>query len=244
MSPGEQAARSALLATARAMNGLGINHGKTGNVSVRCARGARPGLLITPSGLPYERSEEADLVWLALDVEATEIEAELDQRAAGRALDGRYAPSSEWRFHRDILATRDDVEAVVHTHAQACAALSCLPAIQRDGIPAFHYMVAAAGGDDVRCARYEPFGSAELSQAALQALAGRRACLLAHHGLIALGATLEAALALAVELEWLAATYAQALTVGSVLGGPARLDAAQMDEVLTRFRSYGSARLR
>jgi L-fuculose-phosphate aldolase len=126
------------------------------------------------------------------------------------------------------------VNAVVHAHAPHCTALACLPAVQRDGIPAFHYMVAAAGGADVRCAPYATFGTQALSDHAIAALDGRRACLLAHHGMIAVGATLDAALALAVELEWIARTYALALS----LGGPAVLPADEMARVAAKFADY------
>ena len=149
-------------------------------------------------------------------------------------VDGPRRPSSEWRFHHDLYAHRSDVRAVVHTHATHCTALACLPAVQRDGIPPFHYMVAAAGGRDIRCAPYATFGSQALSDHALAALEGRRACLLAHHGMIATGLTLEAALALAVEVESLARMYAQALQ----LGGPAVLPDDEMTRVLERFADY------
>jgi L-fuculose-phosphate aldolase len=243
MNPGGHGAlRTALLRAARAMNRLGINHGKAGNVSVRCADTGRPGFLITPSGMPYTQTQQEDLVWIALDRDAAMIEAALGEADPGSAeplVRGLHQPSSEWRFHRDILATRPEVNAVVHTHAGACAALSCLERVQREGIPAFHYMIAAAGGRDLRCAPYATFGTAALSQAVLGALEGRRACLMAHHGMIALGSTLDAALALAVEVEWLAATYSRVLT----LGEPQRLDDAEMDRVIAKFATYGKVGL-
>ena len=224
--PTEDTARSALIDAARAMAGLGLNHGSAGNVSVRWHRGGADGLLVTPSALPYERCTPDDVVWMPIV-----------PRAAGAAdpvPDGHRRPSSEWRFHHDLYAARTDVEAIVHAHAPHCTALACLPAVQRDGIPAFHYMVAAAGGHDVRCAPYATFGTQALSDHALAALEGRRACLLAHHGMIAVGASLEAALALAVELEWLARTYGLALA----LGEPACLPADEMDRVLAKFADY------
>lgn len=230
--PTEDDARRALLEAARSMTGLGLNHGSAGNVSVRWHRGGADGMLVTPSALPYERCTPDDVVWMPLAAPlAVPGTAGFD---AGPRSDGRRRPSSEWRFHHDLYTRRADVNAVVHAHAPHSAALACLPAVQRDGIPAFHYMVAAAGGADVRCAPYATFGTQALSDHALAALDGRRACLLAHHGLIAVGATLEAALALAVELEWLARTYAIALT----LGGPARLDETEMATVLGRFADY------
>lgn len=222
---GEAAERAALIDCALQMNALGINHGKSGNVSRRCDRDGREGFLVTPSGLPYAQTRPPDLAWMPLDAR--------DERDAH----GPLAPSSEWRFHRDIYRHRADAHAIVHTHATHATALACLPRVQREGIPAFHYMVAAAGGADIRCGRYATFGTQALSDAALQALDARRACLLAHHGLIALGATLQAALALAVEVEALARMYAAALAVGE----PALLPADEMARVLERFRTYGQA---
>jgi L-fuculose-phosphate aldolase len=144
---------------------------------------------------------------------------------------GKREPSSEWRFHRDILATRPDVGAVVHTHAMFATTLSCL----RRGIPAFHYMVAMAGGDSIRCAPYATFGTQALSDHAVKALKGRKACLLANHGMIAVGGTLAEAMALAVEVETLAAQYWRALQVGK----PILLPKAEMRRVLAKFATYG-----
>ncbi|HET9747864.1 MAG TPA: class II aldolase/adducin family protein, partial [Casimicrobiaceae bacterium] len=175
-----RALRLAVVASAREMNALGINRSKSGNVSVR----ARDGFLVTPSALPYDRTEAEDVVFVAAD----------------GTPHGRRRPSSEWRFHRDIYAARADVHAIVHTHSPFATTLACLDR----AIPAFHYMVAVAGGDDIRCAPYATFGTQALSDHAVQALADRKACLLSHHGMIALGASLDDALALAVEVETLA----------------------------------------
>jgi L-fuculose-phosphate aldolase len=202
--------RRALIATARSMNALGINQGTSGNVSVRAGKG----FLITPSALPYDRTEAGDIVFMDLQ---------------GKAHDKRK-PSSEWRFHRDIYAARAEAGAVVHTHAPYATTLACLG----KGIPRFHYMVAMAGGDDIRCAPYATYGTQELSDHALAALEGRKACLLANHGMIAFGADLEAALALAVEVESLARQYWQALQAGK----PKLLTRAQMHEVLEKFADY------
>jgi len=144
---------------------------------------------------------------------------------------GRRRPSSEWRFHRDIFKSRDEVGAIVHTHSRHATALACTGR----GIPAFHYMVAVAGGADIRCAPYHTFGSQELSEAAVAALEGRRACLLANHGIIAIGASLAAALTLAGEVENLAAQYCAALALGDVR----ILDASEMRRVIEKFRTYG-----
>jgi L-fuculose-phosphate aldolase len=203
--------RLAVVATAREMNALGINRGKSGNVSARMDGG----FLVTPSALPYDRTEAEDVVVVTSDGTPR----------------GRRRPSSEWRFHRDIYAARVEVDAIVHTHSPFATTLACLDR----GIPAFHYMVAVAGGDDIRCAPYATFGTQALSDRAVKALEGRRACLLSHHGMIALGASLDAALALAVEVETLAAMYWRALQ----LGEPTLLSAEEMARVVERFSNYG-----
>lgn len=209
----EAALRRALIETCRRMNALGINQGTSGNASVRLDAER---FLITPSGTPYDTMRPAQIPTMTL---------------TGRWF-GTRRPSSEWRFHRDILAARPEAGAVIHTHGPLATTLAVL----RRDIPAFHYMVAVAGGDSIRCAPYATFGTQALSDLALAALEGRRACLLANHGLIVLGATLEKALALAVEVEALAGMYLRAC----VIGEPARLSAAQMAEALDLFRTYGT----
>jgi L-fuculose-phosphate aldolase len=208
--------RRAVIRTAQAMNDAGINVNKAGNVSARCVRGRSAGLLITPTGIGYDRLQPSDVVFLPL--------------ADGRAV-GRRAPSSEWRFHLDIYRRRPELAAVVHTHSPSATALAC----HGRGIPPFHYMVAIAGGRDIRCARYATFGTQELSNAALDALEGRKACLLAHHGLIALGRDLTQALSIAVEVEALAKTYLAA----SVAGEPPQLSDEEMARVIEKFATYG-----
>ena len=207
--------RQAVVDTVRRMNALGINQGTSGNASVRY----KDGMLITPSGMPYEAMTGADIVWMRLRDAQTEAKAGLK-------------PSSEWRFHRDILAARDDLHAVVHTHGRAVTTLACL----HQDIPAFHYMVAVAGGDSIRCSPYALFGTQELSDAALAAMEGRKACLLANHGMIAGDVSLEKALAVAVEVETLADMYWRTLQVTR----PAILSKAQMADVLEKFKTYGT----
>ncbi|MBN2751947.1 MAG: class II aldolase/adducin family protein, partial [Rhodospirillaceae bacterium] len=169
-----------LLKTAAELTRVKMNSGTAGNVSVR----TRDGFLITPSGVSTPRLSPGLMVEMDL---------------SGR-VSGGLKPSSEWRMHRDIYVAKPEAGAVIHAHAPFCTALAC----HRRGIPAFHYMVAVAGGKDIRCAEYATFGSQALSDAALDALDGRTACLLAHHGLIAFAADLEAALKLAQEVEELA----------------------------------------
>lgn len=203
--------RRQLVETARRMNALGLNRGAAGNLSVRAAEG----LLITPSGMDYERMEPADIV--ALD-------------GAGPSGTERGRPSSEWRIHRDVYRERPDAGAILHAHPVHCTALACL----RRPLPAFHYMVAVAGGPDVRCAPYATFGTQELSDHVLHALEGRSACLMANHGLLCLAADLERALQVAVEIESLAQSYLLALAAGQ----PVLLDEEEMERVLRRFADY------
>ena len=211
----ERALREAVIDTALAMNAAGINRGKSGNVSARWRDDAFDGFLVTPTGVPYDRTTPEQIVAMTLAGEAR----------------GNVLPSSEWRFHRDIYAARGDAQAIVHTHAPFTTTLACM----HRGIPPFHYMIAVAGGKDIRCAPYATFGTQELSDHAVAALAGRRACLLANHGMIAIGASLDATLALAVEVESLAEMYWRALQIGE----PVPLPDAEMDVVLEKFRTYG-----
>lgn len=215
--------REEAIATARGMNAAGINVNKAGNVSVRCNHEGRDGFLITPTGVPYASLVPDDLVFIPL--------GEAGGESLPHGVKGTRAPSSEWRFHFDILRTRPEFAAIVHTHSQAATALAC----HGLGIPAFHYMVAVAGGADIRCADYATFGTQALSDHALVALQGRRACLLAHHGVIACERSLARALALAIEVENLAGMYLRARQ----LGEPATLPADEMQRVLARFATYG-----
>lgn len=203
--------RRQLIDTCRRMNALGLNQGTSGNASARLAEG----MLITPSGVDYDAMRANQIV-------------KLDKN--GRPT-GSLKPSSEWRIHFDIMRARTDAGAILHCHAPFSTSLACL----RIGIPAFHYMVAVAGGHDIRCAGYATFGTQALSDRTLAALEGRKACLMANHGMIALGADLAGALKLAVEVETLARQYWQALQVGK----PKLLGAREMDRVLAKFADYG-----
>lgn len=204
--------RSRVIATCRELTRRGLTHGKSGNVSVRSDERH---FFVSPTGMDYEVLQAEDIPLVDLD---------------GRWF-GRCSPSSEWRFHRDIFKSRPDVGAIVHTHSPRATALACTGR----GIPAFHYMVAVAGGSDIRCAPYHGFGTQELSDAALIALKDRKACLLGNHGVIATGADLSSALSLAGEVETLALQYCTALSLGQVQ----ILDAAEMSRVVEKFRTYG-----
>jgi L-fuculose-phosphate aldolase len=204
--------RRAIIIGCRELADRGLAPGTSGNISAR--RDAR-GFFVSPTGMSYHGLGPSDISLVTFD---------------GRWF-GCRRPSSEWRFHRDILASRAEIGAVVHTHSPMATALACTGR----AIPAFHYMVAVAGGADIRCAPYHTFGSQALSDAALEALQGRRACLLAHHGVIALGADVLAALALAAEVEDLAMKYSAALVLGNV----DILGADEMARVVEKFRTYG-----
>ncbi|MEM9726706.1 MAG: class II aldolase/adducin family protein, partial [Pseudomonadota bacterium] len=209
-----------MVATARRMNALGLNQGMSGNLSLRLP--GKRGLLVTPSSVAYDAMGPADVVQMAWS-------------GAWTGAEGRR-PSSEWRFHRDILRARPEFGAVLHAHPVHATALAC----HGRGIGPFHYMIAIAGGRDIRCAPYAIFGSQELSDHALTALEGRKACLLAHHGLIACGRDLAQALDVAVEVETLAAQYLAACA----LGAPPDLPDAEIDAVLDKIAQgpgYGSA---
>ena len=208
--------RVSLASLARESVHCGLNQGSSGNVSVR----SREGFLITPSGQNMAALTADDMVEMSL---AGEV--------AGEGVDN-CKPSSEWRFHRDIYTTFSEAEAIVHAHSPFAVALACL----RRDMPAFHYMVAMAGGVDIRCAAYATFGTQSLSDAVLAALQDRRACLMANHGLLAWGRSLPAALALANEVEALCGQYLRACQVGE----PVLLSEVDMQEVLEKFKNYGS----
>jgi L-fuculose-phosphate aldolase len=210
----EHELRSGIVAACRHMNAIGLNQGTSGNISARF--GDR--MLITPSGVPYHELAAGDLAAMPIDADYG-------------SWDGPLAPSTEWRFHLDITRARPEVGAIVHAHSTFATSL----AIARKEIPACHYMIAAAGGPTIRCARYATYGTKELSDAALKALEGRSACLLANHGMIATGPNLDKAMWLAVELETIARQYVVSLSIG----GPVLLSDAEIAKVKEGFKSYG-----
>ena len=206
-----QAQREKLLEISRLLVSQGLNKGTSGNASVR----VDDGLLITPTGLEVAAMTPQDMVWMD---------------GEGR-IHGERQPSSEWHFHRDILQARPEIDAVLHTHSVFATTLACL----HKEVPPFHYMIAVTGSERIRCALYALFGSQSLSAHALAALQDSRACLLANHGMIALGEDLDRALAVAVEVENLCEMYWRALQVGE----PALLSEREMAEVFERFKGYG-----
>jgi len=208
----ERGIRLRIVSAARRLVAIGISPATSGNLSVR----VKTGYIITPSAVAYDALHPDDLVFMGED-----------WTHGG----GQRRPSSEWRLHRDIYKSRQEIGAVVHVHSPCATTLACL----RKPIPAFHYEVAFAGGKDIRCGEYATFGTEDLSQSALQALDGRRACLLANHGALNLGETLDDAILLAERVEFLARAYWQALQVGE----PVLLDDAEMARVLAKFATYG-----
>jgi L-fuculose-phosphate aldolase len=210
----EQQLRQALLDTVCRLSAEALNRGTAGNASVLFS----DGFLITPTGLPCEDSKPEDMVPMRLD----------------GTWSGARAPSSEWRFHRDIYARRPEAGAVIHCHSAFATALAC----QGRDIPSFHYMIARFGGSTLRCAPYATFGTQELSDHALAALEGRCACLLGNHGMLVFGRDLAHTLDLAVELETLCEQYWRTVQ----LGPPRLLQEAEMETVLAKFASYGQPR--
>jgi L-fuculose-phosphate aldolase len=211
----ESTLREALLHTARSLANSGLNRGTTGNASVRLSDGENHAFLITPSGIDPSGMSAASMVKMTFSGNAT----------------GKHAPSSEWQMHRDILMNRPEMNAIVHTHSTFATTLACMHL----DIPPFHYMIAVAGGDSIRCAPYALFGSQELSDHALEALKNRNACLLSHHGMIAIGQNLKQATSVAVEVESLCEQYWRILQTGT----PILLSEKQMQDVLDQFKNYG-----
>lgn len=214
MAESEENARQAIINACLTINSTGINQGTAGNISVRW----KDGLLITPSGLPYDEMTCDDIVFMCMD----------------GSYEHRLAPSTEWRVHSDILRERQEVNAVVHAHPIHATAF----AICGMEIPAVHYMIAAAGGPSIRCAPYAPFGTEALSRAVLKALRGRTCALLANHGMVATGRDLREAMWLAVEVETLCKQYAVALQVGT----PRVLKDGEVQVAIEKFKDYGPRR--
>jgi L-fuculose-phosphate aldolase len=212
MARGEQDARRAVVGAAQRLEELGLNQGTSGNVGLRI----EGGLLVTPSGLAPGGMEPEHVV--AMD-------------RAGIVRAGQLRPTSEWRLHVGVLAARPDVAGVVHTHSPELTAVACL----RRPLPAIHYVVARSGGPVVPCAPYATYGSAELAANVVATLGAGSACLMANHGVVTVAATLDAALALAADLEWLAGVHRRAVA----LGDPVVLSDDEVARVGELFESYG-----
>ena len=212
MSDGDASLRTRVITVSQSLDAAGLVPNKSGNVSCR----SPGGFLITPAGKPYRELVPGDLV---------ELPVHGDPAASGPR------PSSEWRMHAAIYASRTDADAIVHTHSPRATALACAGR----GIPPFHYMIALAGGD-IRCTSYATFGTADLAATALRGLDGRRAVLLGNHGVIAIGGSLEEAHAVAVEVENLAGEYLAMLSAGLE---PRLLDDEELARVMAKFADYG-----
>lgn len=212
MDGSQDVVRSQIIAAVRRIAESGLSHGRSGNVSARCGEG----FVVTPSALAFEAIDASDLVRLDRD---------------GEVVSGLHRPSTEWPVHRAIYQERPEAGGIVHAHPPHATALSCT----RSEIPPFHYMVAAAGGRSIRCAGYARPGSAELARQVVAALDGRRACLLANHGMVSLGPTVGAALEMALEVENLAWQYWLARQIGK----PVLLSDADVDALLKQFETYG-----
>jgi L-fuculose-phosphate aldolase len=212
----ERPLREQIIALCRQLGTLGLNQGTSGNVSVRVSENPADGFLLTPTSVDYGEMQPADIVHVSPDGVCT----------------GSRRPSSELPLHRAIMRTRSDAGAIVHTHSTHATAVACL----RRDIPSLHYLVALFGGSDIRCASYATFGTAELSEHLLRALSGRRAALMANHGLVVIGDTLAHALALTVEAEQLARLYLATLATGIP---PVLLDDTEIARVTERFREVG-----
>lgn len=213
MTADERDKRQSIIDACRRMNELGINQGTSGNISLR----HHDGMLITPTSVPYEKMRLEQIVFMGLDGSVAHAQK----------------PSSEWRFHLDILRSRGEVNAVVHAHPPYATILS----IMGLEIPPIHYMIAAAGGASIRCSPYATYGTAELSEHAVKALEDRFACLLGHHGMIAVGPSLPRALWLAVEVEALARQYHGCLQIGT----PPLLSESEIERVRQKMAGYGHA---
>jgi L-fuculose-phosphate aldolase len=210
----EKDLRAAIVAQCRAMNASGLNQGASGNMSARLGEA----MLITPSAIPYHDMRPEMLALMPLGGEYG-------------AWSGRYKPSTEWRFHLDILRARPDVGAIVHCHPTYATALSML----HKPIPAAHYMIALFGGPTIRCTAYAPYGTKELADLAVAGIEGRNGVLLGNHGMIATGATLAEAMRRTGELETLAKMYYLALAAGR----PIVLSDDEIMRIVERFKTYG-----
>lgn len=204
--------REELLVASQKLVTHGLNKGTSGNVSAR----VEEGFLVTPSGLDVDDMTPSSMVKMQLD----------------GSFEVGSKPSSEWRFHRDIYQSRPEVNAIVHTHSMFATTMACL----HQDIPPFHYMIAVTGGDSIRCAPYALFGTQTLSDHALAALKERKACLLANHGMIAMGVNLDEAFAVTVEVENLCEQYWRLLQITPT---PPLLTDAEMREVFQQFKGYG-----
>ena len=199
------------------LNSTNLSPLRSGNISLRGKEDDKEGYLITPSGKKYETLKPDDIIFMGLNEDAENISSAIK-------------PSSEWRFHRDIYVNKNDAQAIVHAHSPHATAVSS----HRKPIPPFHYMIALAGGEDIKCAEYATFGTEELSNNVIKALEKRSACLMSNHGQVAFGKNLEDAFELAQEIENICHQY----TITLKLGKPKILSYEEMKKVLDKAKNY------
>ena len=208
---------------AQKLNSTNLSPLRSGNVSVRATYDGAEGFLLTPSGKRYESLVPDDIVFLALKEKYDNL----------KLFNTGLNPSSEWRFHQDIYLKKIEAKAIVHAHSPHATAVSS----HGKSIPAFHYMVALAGGDDIKCSEYATFGTDELSINILKALEKRKACLMSNHGQVAFGTNLKQAFELAEEVENICHQYIIALKIGN----PKILSWAEMNKILDKIKHYKKA---
>ena len=205
---------------AQKLNNTNLSPLRSGNVSIRAINNGIEGFFITPSGIKYELLKEEEIVFLELNKEYDFL----------KIFNSGLNPSSEWRFHQDIYLKKKDAKAIVHAHSPHATAVSA----HGKNIPAFHYMIALAGGDDIKCAEYATFGTKELSQNIIHALDKRKACLMSNHGQVAFGQNLKQAFELAEEVENICHQYINTIK----LGEPKILSFSEMQKILEKIKNY------
>ena len=207
--------REEIIKFAQKLNSTNLSPLRSGNISLKAQNNNEEGFLITPSGKKYDSLKADDIVFVSLE---------------GRYDEKGLQPSSEWRFHKDIYLKKTDAKAVVHAHSPHATAVSS----HNKDIPAFHYMIALAGGDNIKCAKYATFGTQELSDNIIEALENRKACLMSNHGQVAYGENLSSAFELAEEVENICHQYINAIK----LGEPKILSSSEMDVILEKVKNY------
>ena len=205
---------------AQKLNSTNLSPLRSGNVSIRAKKDDVDGFLLTPSGIKYETLKNDDIVFLSLREEYNNL----------KMFNSSLNPSSEWRFHQDIYRKKPEAKAIVHAHSPHATAVSA----HGKSIPAFHYMIALAGGEDIKCSEYATFGTKELSQNIIKALEKRKACLMSNHGQVAFGQNLKQAFELAEEVENICHQYINTIK----LGEPKILSFTEMQKILEKIKSY------
>ena len=205
---------------AKKLNDTNLSPLRSGNVSARADLNGKEGFFITPSGIKYNDLQEDKIVFLEMD----------EKKNEKKILDHGLNPSSEWKFHQDIYINKPDAIAIVHAHSPYATAVSA----HGKNIPAFHYMVALAGGNDIKCADYATFGTKQLSKNIIQALNDRKGCLMSNHGQVTFGKNLDQAFELAEEIENICHQYINTIK----LGNPKILSFEEMKKILEKIKSY------